>query len=204
MWRLRGAPGNGWYSASPIGTQGAEFDVNTVNFTNVVITMDIYFTSQAEARMCVLYTTNGWTNSFTANSFYYPANPTFILTNDPASVLYDPNIVTGTYYYETTGQNTYDGFAVDFTGIPNVANNPYFGIRIVNAATMGACVAYNGLSYNNNSGNCRLGNVSFGGHYEGLVPPVLTNLPRMPRWIIRLPILSRTMQTGARAFPPSM
>lgn len=177
MWRLRGAPGNGWYSDSPIGTQGAEFDVNTVNFSNILVSLDVYFTSQAEARMCVLYTTNGWTNSMTANSLFYGANPTYILTNDPASELYDNQIVSGTYFYETAGQNTYNNFVVDFTGLPNVANNPYFGIRFVNAATGSDDVAYNGGSYNDNSGNCRLGNVNFGGHFNGSTPPALTSAP---------------------------
>jgi hypothetical protein len=173
-WRLRGAPGNGWYSASPIGSQGAEFDVNTVNFSNVVVSFDVYFTSQAEARMCVLYTTNGWTNTLTANSLYYGSNPNYILTNDPASDLYDPDIVAGTYFYETAGQNTYDDFVVDFTGLPDVANNPYFGIRFVNAGTGLDDVAYNGGSYNDNSGNCRMANVSFGGQFSGSTPPILT------------------------------
>src|SRR5262249_40352438 len=121
-WRLRGKPGNGWFSAAPIGTQGAEFDSSTVNFSNIVISMDMYFTSQAEARMCVLYTTNGWTNTFTANNLQYPGNPTYILTNDPASGDYDPNIVSGTYFYQTAGQNWYNDLVVDFTGVPNVGN----------------------------------------------------------------------------------
>ncbi len=167
-WRMRGAPGNGWTSVAPNGSQGGEFDVSTVNYSNIVVTFDIYFTSAAEARMCVLYTTNGWTNSFTANTLAYAPNPQYILTNDQTA---DPNTIEGTYFYQTAGQNWYNQLAVDFTGIPNVDNNPLFGIRIVNASSNVDDVAYNGFPYNNNSGNARLGNVLFGGQYNGLVPP---------------------------------
>ena len=59
VWRLRGQPGNGWLSTQPIGSQGAEFDVSTVNYSNIIVTFDLYFTTQGEARMCVLYTTDG-------------------------------------------------------------------------------------------------------------------------------------------------
>jgi hypothetical protein len=173
-WRVRGqGPGNGWNTQSAIGAQGGEFDVSTANYTNVVVNFDLYFTTQAEAKMCVLYTTNGWTNTFTANSLFYPANPTFIQTNDPSSLDYSPQTVTGTYFYETTGQNWYNNLVVDFTGVPGVANNPYFGIKIVNAATGSDCVAYNGGSYNNSSGNTRFDNVTVGGQFNGATPPVV-------------------------------
>ena len=31
-----------------------------VNYSNILVTFDLYFTSQGEAKMCVLYTTNNW------------------------------------------------------------------------------------------------------------------------------------------------
>ena len=142
-----------------------------------MISFDLYFTSQAEAKMCVLYTTNGWTNSLTADSLAYGANPTYIATNDPSSSSYSGNTVSGTYFYQTVGQNWYNDLVVDFTGVPGVDNNPYFGIRVVNAATGGDCVAYNGYSYNNSSGNCRFANVAFGGQYNGLTPPAVAYAP---------------------------
>jgi hypothetical protein len=180
-WRVRGvdpagngSKHNGWSTLAPIGTQGGEFDVSTVNYSNVLINFDLYFTTQGEAKMCVLYTTNSWTNTFVANNLYYPPNPTFIVTNNPSDLAnYSPNTVSGTYFYQTTGQNWYNNLLVDFTGVPGVDNNPNFGIRVVNAATGGDCVAFNGGSYNNSSGNCRFDNVTVGGQFEGLVPPVL-------------------------------
>ena len=177
-WRVRGqGPGNGWYRQSGIGTQGAEFDVSTVNYNDVVICFDLYFTTQAEAKMCVLYTTNNWATTNSASTLAYGANPTFIQTNSVSNLDYSPDTVTGTYFYQTTGQNWYNNMIVDFTGVPGVANNPNFGFRIVNAAQNGDCVAFNGGSYNNSSGNCRYDNVTVGGSFNGSVPPVLAYDP---------------------------
>ena len=173
VWRLRGQnPGNGWSSASAIGTQGAEFDVSTVNYSNVVITFDLYFTTQGEAKMCVLYTTNAWASSLVANNLAYGINPTFIVTNSTS-----PNTVMGTYFWNTYGSIFFNGLVIDFSGDPTVANNPNFGIRIVNAATGADCVNYLGQPYNNSSGNCRLDNVAVNGQYEGQYAPVITNSP---------------------------
>ncbi|HEX7655215.1 MAG TPA: hypothetical protein VF607_17025, partial [Verrucomicrobiae bacterium] len=172
-WRLRGqGPGNGWNTQSPIGSQGAEFDVNTVNYNDVILSFDLYFTTQAEAKMQVEYTLDGvtWLN---APNLYYGANPTFVLTNAVADPNYSPDTVTGTYFFQTTGQNWYNNLIVDFTGVAGVANNPNFGVRIVNAAQNGDCVAFNNGSYNNSSGNCRLDNVTVGGSFIGSLPPTL-------------------------------
>ena len=51
VWRLRGQPGNGWLSLQPIGSQGAEFDVDTTGYTNIMLSFDLYFTTQGEAKM---------------------------------------------------------------------------------------------------------------------------------------------------------
>jgi len=177
-WRVRGNPGNnGWNTAAPIGTQGAEFDVSTLNFSNILVTFDMYSTSQGEAKMCMLYTTDGWATTNVAQNLFYPANPTFIQTNPASGSLNSPNTVAGTYFYQNTGQNFYNYLTVDFTGIPGVANNPLFGFKIVNAATGPDCVAYNGGSYNNSSGNWRYDNVAVSGQFNGLTPPVVTNAP---------------------------
>jgi hypothetical protein len=172
-WRVRGqGPGNGWFRQSGIGTQGAEFDVSTVNYTNIVLTFDLYFTTQGEAKMMVEYTLDGttWIN---APSLAYAANPNFIVTNNPSMLDYSLDTVNGTYFYQTTGQNWYNNLCVDFTGVPGAANNSHFGIRIVDAAQNNDCVAFNGGPYNNSSGNCRFDNVSVGGHFNGLIPPVI-------------------------------
>ena len=68
------------YSTQPIGSQGAEFDVSTINYSNIMVTFDLYFTSQGEAKMCVLYTTNGWATTNVADNLAYGANPAFIVT----------------------------------------------------------------------------------------------------------------------------
>ncbi len=180
VWRVRGAGAgsghNGWHTTALIGSQGAEFDVNTANYSDVIVSFDLFSTSQGEARMCVMYTTDGttWNN---APTLAYGINPTFILTNSPSDPNYSPDTVSGTYFYQTTGQNFYNNFVVDFTGISEVTNNPNFGIRIVNAAQGNDCVAYNGGSYNNSSGNWRFDNVTVGGTFTGLVPPALAYDP---------------------------
>ena len=170
-WRLRGnGPGNGWNSQADIGTQGAEFDVSTINYSNVMVSFDIYFTSQGEAKMCVLYTTNNWVTSFVANNLAYGANPTFIVTNTTSA-----NTVMGTYFLNTYGSIFYNNCIIDFTGVPNVANNPDFGIRIVNAAKGFDCVNFLDQPYNNSSGNCRLDNIAVNGQFTGFIAPTVTN-----------------------------
>lgn len=181
-WRVRGAgPSNGWNSQAPVGTQGAEFDVSTVNYNNVVLSFDLYFTTQGEAKMCVLYTTDGWATTNVANKLFYGANPTYIHTNSVSDPDYTPEnaplTVQGTFFYETYGQNWFNNLVVDFTGVPGVDNNPNFGVRIVNAASGAACVNFTGGSYNNSSGNCRFDNVSIGGTFNGSTPPVLSYDP---------------------------
>ncbi len=161
-WRVRGNPGNnGWNTAAPIGTQGAQFDVSTVGYSNIVCTFDLYFTSQGEAKMCVLYTTDAWATTNVASSLFYGAKPSYIQTN-PA-VGGSANTVTGTYFYQTLGQGFYNNLVVDFTGVPGVDNNANFSFKVVNAATGSDCVAFNGGSYNNSSGNWRYDNVSVSG-----------------------------------------
>jgi hypothetical protein len=174
VWRVRGqGPGNGWDTQSPIGSQGAEFDVSTVNYNDVLISFDMFSTSQGEAKMCVEYTTDGWATTNNAANLYYAANPTFIVTNSVTDPLYSSDTVTGTYFYQNVGQNFFNNFIVDFTGVPGVANNPNFAFRIVNAAQNGDCVAFNGGSYNNSSGNWRFDNVSILGTFNGSIAPVI-------------------------------
>ena len=176
VWRLRGAPGNGWYSTQPIGSQGAEFDVSTVNYTNVIVTFDLYFTTQGEARMCMLYTTNGWATTNVAN-LACSSYPTLIQTNTPTGASesqgYTPDIVNGAFIDNTIGSLFYNYLSVDFTGVPGVANNPQFGFRVVNAAQNGECVNFLHQPYNNNSGNARIDNVAVSGQFNGQVAPVL-------------------------------
>jgi hypothetical protein len=170
VWRLRGQnPGNGWLSTQPIGSQGAEFDVSTINYSNVVVTFDLYMTSQGEAKMCVLYTTNDWTTTNVANNLSYGLNPTLIAVNTNSA-----NTVMGTYFDNTYGSIFFNYMVIDFTGDPTVANNPHFAFRIVNAATGFDCVNYLNQPYNNSSGNTRVDNVEVSGQFEGSYPPTVT------------------------------
>ena len=185
VWRLRGAPGNGWLSTNAIGKQGAEFDVDTTGYTNILISFDIEFTAQSEAKMCVEYTTNNWaTAPIVANSLAYAVDPSYIMTNTPAftsgglnlagNATYSANTVNGTLLFNTFGAIFFNNVIVDLTGLPNVANNSQFAFRIVNAATGADCV--NGIygPYNNTSGNCRVDNIAVNGKYEGSFAPTVT------------------------------
>lgn len=180
VWRLRGQPGNGWLSTQPIGSQGAEIDVSTVNYTNIIVNFDLYFTTQGEARMCVLYTTDGWVTT-NAATLACSSNPTLIQTNTPSvateSQGYTPNIVNGVFIDNTIGSLFYNYLSVDFTGVPGVANNPLFGFRIVNAAQNGECVNFLHQPYNNNSGNARVDNIAVNGQFNGQIAPALTADP---------------------------
>lgn len=163
-WRVRGgatgagAPNSGWNSQAPVATQGAEFDASTAGYSNIVCSFNLYFTTQAPAKMCVLYTTDGWVTTNVANSIFYAPTPSFITNN--AS---DPNTVVGNYFFQTGGSAFYDYITVDLTGVHAAENNPLFGIRIVNAATGGDDVNYQGGAYNNLSGNVRYDNIIIGG-----------------------------------------
>ncbi len=163
-WRVRGgdtgagSPNSGWNSEAPIGTQGAEFDVDTTGYTNIICNFDIYFTTQAPDKFCVLYTTDGWATTNVADSLFFGADPAYILTNSSSS-----NLIGGIYFYETFGQGWYNNMVVDLSGVPAAASNPLFGFRVVNAATGPECQNYLGGAYNNLSGNWRFDNVTVGG-----------------------------------------
>ena len=178
VWRLRGQPGNGWLSTQPIGSQGAEFDVSTVNYTNILVTFDLYFTTQGEARMCVEYTTDGW-NTINVANLACSSHPTLIQSNTPAGASesegYTSDIVNGVFIDNTIGSLFFNYLSVDFSGVPGVANNPLFGFRIVNAAQNGQCVNFLHQPYNNNSGNARLDNIAVNGQFNGQTAPVVTN-----------------------------
>jgi hypothetical protein len=178
-WRVRGAilatgvAGIGWNYNAPIGTQGAEYDASTAGYSNIVVNFDLYFTSAAEARACVLYTTDGWATTNVANSLAYAPNPSYIQTNLPVGSGGSANTVTGTYFVAPNSQGFYNNIIVDFTGIPGVDNNPLFGFKVVNAATgSGDCLNLSGTAYNNSSGNWRFDNVTVAGT-AGTPPPAI-------------------------------
>jgi hypothetical protein len=179
-WRIRGpsnasggGPGqaNGWNTQAPIGTQGAEFDADTSGYTNIICTFDIDSTSAAEGKLCVLYTTDNWTSTNVAQSICYQPVVSFNHTNSSSSLT-----VAGNYVFFLAGGIWYNNIVVDFSGVPGVANNPNFGIRIVNAATGADCLNATGGGYNNSSGNWRYDNVVIGGT-SGNPAPAITSDP---------------------------
>ena len=178
-WRVRGAipstgvAGIGWNYNAPIGTQGAEYDASTAGYSNIVVNFDLYFTSAAEARMCVLYTTDGWATTNVANSLFYAATPSTIHVNPTVGLGGSPNTITGTYFVAPNSQGFYNNLIVDFTGVAGVDNNPLFGFKVVNAATgSGDCLNLSGTTYNNSSGNWRFDNVTVAGT-AGTPPPAI-------------------------------
>jgi hypothetical protein len=151
-WRIRGTSnkeaqgpgtGNGWNTAAPQYTQGAEFDVSTVGFNNIVFKYDWFTTNQGVTDQQAEYTTNGSTW----------------------------NLVGALQVATPNGFN--NGITIDFNalGIHTVDNDAAFGIRLVSAydpTYHGAgAPTYTGASggvYNNNSGNWRFDNVIVSGN----------------------------------------
>ena len=172
-WRVRGPActkknsscgtgvGNGWNTAAPEYSQGAEFDVPTTGQYHVVFQYDWYVTAQGFRDLQAQYNTNilnpnGWTNV------------------GPLQVTRD-------------GGGFVNQITVDFTalGITGVDNNPNFGVRLVGAYdptyTGAGAPTYTGASltngqptvYNNNSGNWRFDEVNFFGNNS----PSITTSP---------------------------
>lgn len=151
-WRIRGnsnsknagaGMANGWNSAAPEYSQGAEFDINTTGYTDLVFTYDWYDTTQGVKDLMEQYTTDGgatWIN-----------------------FLSSPLVGTANDYYG--GAANEPEITMDLSSTPGVANNPNFGIRLVSAydPTSGTYLAANGGTLNNNSGNWRFGNLTLSG-----------------------------------------
>jgi hypothetical protein len=125
LWRIRGGSGagatgspgspEGWSSEAPEYTQGAEFDVSTVGYTNITIHADWYSTGSGVRDLQPQYNLNasnssGWTN-------------------------YGSSLTAGQGDYYTTGlaSVTPTGISLDFQGMTSVENDPNFAIRFVSA-----------------------------------------------------------------------
>src|SRR5579872_1995486 len=57
-WRVRGTANNGWANAAPQYSQGMEFDVSTIGFSSIIVSFDVFCTTQGIADMQVQYNTN--------------------------------------------------------------------------------------------------------------------------------------------------
>ena len=159
-WRVRGlnntsgppGTGNGWNTAAPEYSQGAEFDVPTTGQYHVVFQYDWYVTAQGFRDLQAQYNTNilnpaGWTN-------------------------------VGPIQVTPDGGGFVNQITVDFTalGVTGVDNNPNFGVRLVGvydptysgpgAPTYTGASLTNGQPtvYNNNSGNWRFDEINFFGN----------------------------------------
>jgi len=161
-WRVRGAgglsggkTGNGWNTQAPQYSQGAEFAVSTIGYTNIVVQFDWYTTAQSVRNMQVQYTTDGstWNNASVKNALGQTVNA---------------------YFTAPAGGAFYPGITINFTSVANVANNPNFAIRMVSAydtssnapspATYTAATLDdngNPVQINNTSGNWQFDEVNF-------------------------------------------
>ena len=155
-WRIVGT--NGWNSATAIGAQGAQFLTSTVGYNNISIQFDLNLTAQGEGNVAVQYTTDGSTWQ----------NATSLSTNGDAGISVatnttSENTIQGQYFAVTGGALWYNRLTADFNGVAGVANNPKFGIRLVNASTGTDVVNSTGGAYNNTSGNWRFDEVNVNG-----------------------------------------
>jgi hypothetical protein len=169
-WRVRGQAGangaaNGWSSAAPIGTQGAQFFTSTVGDTAPInVSFDWYATSAGEANLQLEYTINGGTtwNNLTVTLSGSDSGVT-VKTNTTSA-----NTILGSYLSITAvptsvnannGQDWFTDLTATITD-PLAENNSQFGIEMVNASTGADDVNTAGTALNNPSCNWRFDNIS--------------------------------------------
>jgi hypothetical protein len=172
IWRIVGT--NGWNSAAPIGTQGAQFLASTSGDSSITAQFDLYASTQGEGKFEVEYTTDGSTwNNVPAADLSIGANSASKISvqNNTSSA----NTVTGGYFDIVGGQNWYNALQVNLEGIPAVNNNANFGIRIVNSSTGADCLNAAGAALNNTSGNWRFDEVQIIGNNPAA--PIITTQP---------------------------
>jgi hypothetical protein len=187
-WRVRGSydttlahAGVGWSIYAPQYTQGAEFDVSTVNYDGITFSFDWFTTNQGVRNMQVQYSTDAgahWTN------------------------------IGGIQNAATNGW--VNGITFNFSSIPAANNNPNFRVRMVSAYdptyTGTGSPTYTGASggqYNNNSGNWRFDKVSFKGTPRGPVDPTISGIVDPPAVCSNGGTLTFTMTTVGGAAPLS-
>lgn len=152
-WRVRGnsnttnagaGQANGWNTAAPEYSQGAQFLTPTTGYSGITFTFDWYVTKQSIKDLQPQYTTDG------------------ITWNNFGSLI----IATSSQWYLSNTLTLSSSLGL------TVANDPNFGVRLVSAydpsATGGtAAHIYTGVSgttYNNSSGNWSLGNIQITGN----------------------------------------
>jgi len=205
-WRIRGTSGdngpntgNGWNTAAPQYTQGAQFNVSTLGYYNIVFQYDWYTTAQGVRDLQAQYSTDGstWTN-------------------------------VGPVQVAQSGGGYSNQISINFPalGIHSVDNNPNFGVRLVSAydptytgtgaptytaATLGTNSA---VVINNTSGNWRFDEINVLGttsvsttiptatETTGLIDPdgILAQVPNV--FPLKILYIDKTLN-GDFAFPAS-
>ncbi|HUA67657.1 MAG TPA: hypothetical protein VMA13_03840, partial [Candidatus Saccharimonadales bacterium] len=177
IWRVRGNPGNGWTSTAPIGSQGAQFNADTTGYTNISVAFDWYLTTQGEANLQLQYTIDGinWVNvPITVPAAELGTYLNFVDNTSDS----DADSVQG-YYVANVPTTLHQEWFTNLQAVisdPAAANNPHFGIRLVNASTGVSCVNSEDQPLNNTSGNWRFDNIIFSGLNNGsaaALPPTI-------------------------------
>ncbi|HEY4988358.1 MAG TPA: hypothetical protein VII09_01050 [Opitutaceae bacterium] len=178
VWQIVGT--NGWNTAAAIGTQGAQFSVSTLGYTNLSLSFDIEMTSKGEANFQVQYSLNGtsnWQNVGTLTTAAAPSPAVIKVLSNTTAI--NPNIVNGTYINVATSSSSdtwFNGIDANLSSIAAANNDPNLAFRIVNAATgTSDIVLHNGAVENNTSGNWRLDDVEVSG---------LTAIPEPADWAL--------------------
>ncbi len=150
----------GWNTSAAIGTQGAKFAVSTFGYYQIQVSFDVYAQTNSEAALLVQYSQDG---IFWQNASITSAGTSAILATNTSTT---NGIVVGSYLVLTNNQTAAwnKGVTVNLSGVPGVANDPNFAIRIVNAATGTNCLDTTRAVYNSaNNGDWTLDNVTFQG-----------------------------------------
>jgi len=129
-WKVRG--NNGWTPNAAIASQGAQFAVSTSGYSNISASFDWYPSTKGEADLAVEYTLNGttWIDA-TASMLTLPTSSTLSLKTNTS----DSNLITGAYISTSAGNTWYNAITLNLSSIAGAANDPTFGLRLVNAAT---------------------------------------------------------------------
>jgi hypothetical protein len=179
QWKIVGT--NGWNHNAAIGSQGAQFLINTTGYSGISLQFDWGVSStKANGQLAVEYTTNANAATPTwiiAPSIAVPAADTLTLaaTNTTSS-----NTIVGTYFKNNGSATWQNGLTADFSSIAAANNNPNFGVRLVNAAT-GADSRDGSVNSttapSDTSANWRLDEVQILGTPTNPVAPAITTNP---------------------------
>ncbi len=166
-WRVRGptnvggggaGQSNGWNSQAPIGTQGAEFSVNTSGYNNITVSVDVNVTTQAERNLAIEYTLDDTVaNPIWVNASYSSAGSQGTLFNNTTSAL----TLSGSYVQLSTASPGWNNQIT--ANLPGAGGDPNFAVEVVNASSGTDCVNGAGNPLNNSSGNWRYDNINISG-----------------------------------------